>query len=89
MTAFAGALALLPVCVLAAKRAADRGSLPVFGIALVAAIVLPPRIEPLLSHAWAPAMTTIPLIAWLVLVVDLGLLPGVREDAETAPSLRP
>ena len=88
VTSLAHALALLPFCALAAKRAADRGSLPVFGIALVAAIVLPPHLKPLLSIAWAPALTTIPLIAWLVLIVDLGLLPSVRQDAEKTPSLR-
>ena len=81
VTSLAHALALLPFCALAAKRAADRGSLPVFGIALVAAIVLPPHLKLLLSIAWAPALTTIPLIAWLVLIVDLGLLPGAKRSA--------
>lgn len=88
VTSLAHALALLPFCALAAKRAADRGSLPVFGIALVAAIVLPQHLKPLLSIAWGPALDTIPLIAWGVLIVDLGLLPGVRNEADAAPSLQ-
>ena len=88
MTSLAHAIALLPFCALAAKRAADRGSLPVFGIALVAAIVLPAQFEPYASIAWAPALTTIPLIAWLVLIVDLGLLPGVERDRPQTPPLR-
>ena len=88
VTSLAHALALLPFCALAAKRAADRGSLPVFGITLVAAIVLPQHLKPMLSIAWGPALDTIPLIAWGVLIVDLGLLPGIRQDTEKAPSLR-
>lgn len=88
VTSLAHALALLPFCALAAKRAADRGSLPVFGIALVTAIVLPQHLKLLLSIAWGPALDTIPLIAWGVLIVDLGLLPGVERSQTNRTSFR-
>jgi uncharacterized membrane protein YhaH (DUF805 family) len=82
VVAFAYAFALFPLAALAAKRAVDRGSAPVFGILLVCAIVLPGELKPALSSAWAPSLDTISLIAWIVALVDLGLMPGARTDDE-------
>lgn len=77
--AFAQAFALFPWAALAAKRAADRGGAPLFGILLVCAIVLPGQLVALMPVAWTPSLRTISLIAWLAALVDLGLLPGVSE----------
>lgn len=82
IVAFANAFALFPWAALAAKRAVDRGSVPLFGILLVCAIVLPGQIRPMLSSAWAPSLDTIPLLAWIVALVDLGMLPGKRPAQE-------
>jgi len=79
--AFAGAFALFPWAALAAKRAADRGSAPIFGIVLVCAIVLPTQLRLFMPIAWAPSLQTITLIAWVVALVDLGMLPG-RSHAQ-------
>jgi uncharacterized membrane protein YhaH (DUF805 family) len=89
VVAFAKAFALFPLAALAAKRAVDRGSAPVFGILLVCAIVLPGELKPAMSSAWTPSLDTISLIAWVVALVDLGLMPGARTDDEAvaaAPS---
>ncbi|HEV7261236.1 MAG TPA: hypothetical protein VGN82_25890 [Bosea sp. (in: a-proteobacteria)] len=74
--AFAQAFALFPWAALAAKRAADRGSAPLYGILLVCAIVLPGQLQPWLPYAWAPSLETVSLIAWLFALVDLGLMPS-------------
>ena len=84
VVAFANAFALFPWAALAAKRATDRGGSSLFGILLVCAIVLPRELEPLLGYAWAPSLTAISTMAWLVALVDLGLMPGVNRDAPLA-----
>jgi uncharacterized membrane protein YhaH (DUF805 family) len=84
IVAFANAFALFPWAALAAKRAADRGGSAMFGILLVCAIVLPRELQPLLGYAWAPSLIAISTIAWLVALVDLGLMPGVDRDAPLA-----
>jgi len=82
--AFASTFALFPWAALAAKRATDRGGSSVFGIFLVCAIVLPRELQPLLGYAWAPSLVAISTMAWLVALVDLGLMPGVDRDAPLA-----
>jgi uncharacterized membrane protein YhaH (DUF805 family) len=77
--AFAGAFALFPWAALAAKRAVDRGGASLFGILLVCAIVLPGQLRPHLSTMWAPSLDTIALLAWIVALVDLGLMPSAPE----------
>ncbi len=84
IVAFAKAFALFPLAALAAKRAVDRGSAPLFGILLVCAIVLPGELKPALSFAFGPSLDTISLIAWVVALVDLGLMPGRHEDDAVA-----
>lgn len=84
IVAFANAFALFPWSVLAAKRATDRGGSSMFGILLVCAIVLPREVQPLLGYAWAPSLIAISTMAWLVALVDLGLMPGVGRDAPLA-----
>jgi uncharacterized membrane protein YhaH (DUF805 family) len=86
IAAFANAFALFPWSALAAKRATDRGGSPLFGILLVCAIVLPRELQPLLGYAWAPSLVAISTMAWLVALVDLGLMPGVGRDAPLAES---
>ncbi|HEV2553582.1 MULTISPECIES: DUF805 domain-containing protein [unclassified Bosea (in: a-proteobacteria)] len=82
--AFAQAFALFPWAALAAKRATDRGSSGLYGILLICAIVLPGQLQPLLPIAWAPSLDTISLIAWLFALVDLGLMPSVRDEEPLA-----
>jgi uncharacterized membrane protein YhaH (DUF805 family) len=85
LVAFINVFALFPWSALAAKRAADRGGSPFFGILLVCAIVLPRELQPLLGYTWAPSLIAISTMAWLVALVDLGLMPGVDyDDAELA-----
>ncbi len=84
IAAFAGAFALFPYSVLAAKRSVDRGGSSLFGIALVSAIVLPGEIKPFVALAWEPSLDTIALIAWIVALVDLGLMPSAAEPAPLA-----
>jgi uncharacterized membrane protein YhaH (DUF805 family) len=76
IVAFAGAFALFPWAALAAKRATDRGSASIFGILLVCAIVLPGELKAYLPIIWTPSLQTITLIAWVVALIDLGMLPG-------------
>jgi uncharacterized membrane protein YhaH (DUF805 family) len=76
--AFAHAFALFPWAALAAKRAVDRGSAGLYGIALICAIVLPGQLQPWLPYAWAPSLDTVSLIAWLFALVDLGLMPSAK-----------
>lgn len=78
--AFAKAFALFPWAALAAKRASDRGSTPLFGILLICAIVLPEQLRPLLSIGWRPSLEAIATMAWVVAFVDLGLMPSVTEE---------
>ncbi|PTM39315.1 hypothetical protein [Bosea sp. 124] len=78
VVAFASAFALFPWAALAAKRATDRGSAPLYGIVLICAIVLPDQVKPWLPYAWAPSLDTVSLIAWLFALVDLGLMPSAR-----------
>lgn len=82
--AFAKAFALFPWAALAAKRATDRGSSSLFGILLVCTIVLPGELRPLLGYIWVPSLVAISTIAWLVAVIDLGLMPGVGSETELA-----
>ena len=84
IVAFANAFALFPWAALAAKRATDRGSAPVYGIVLICAIVLPGQLRPWLPYAWAPSLDTVSLIAWLFALVDLGLMPSARVDDRLA-----
>lgn len=84
IVAFANAFALFPWAALAAKRATDRGGSSLFGILLVCAIVLPRELQPLLGYAWAPSLVAISTMAWLVALVDLGLMPGVDREAALA-----
>jgi uncharacterized membrane protein YhaH (DUF805 family) len=94
LVAFANAFALFPWAALAAKRATDRGGTALFGIVLVCAIVLPGQMRPLLPGAWTASLDSISLMAWIVALVDLGLMPGqpprqqpvaaTREDAKAA-----
>ncbi|CAN7610686.1 DUF805 domain-containing protein [Bosea sp. LjRoot237] len=81
---FANTFALFPWSALAAKRATDRGGSSLFGILLVCTIVLPRELQPLLGYAWAPSLVAISTMAWLVALVDLGLMPGVEPDAALA-----
>lgn len=81
---FAKAFALFPWAALAAKRATDRGSTPFFGILLVCAIVLPEQLRPLLSLGWRPSLEAIATMAWVVALIDLGLLPSAAEQDRVA-----
>ncbi len=85
--AFAKAFALFPWAALAAKRATDRGSMPLFGILLVCAIVLPEQLRPMLSIGWRPSLEAISTMAWVVAFVDLGLLPSAagRDGVAARP----
>ena len=82
--AFANAFALFPWAALAAKRATDRGSAPLYGIVLICTIVLPGQLQPWLPFAWAPSLDTVSLIAWLFALVDLGLMPSVQGGERLA-----
>lgn len=85
LTAFLKAFALFPWAALAAKRANDRGSTPLFGILLICAIVLPDHLRPLLSIGWRPSLEAISTMAWVVAFIDLGLMPSaVRQDGVAA-----
>ncbi|KPH80893.1 DUF805 domain-containing protein [Bosea vaviloviae] len=84
IVAFANAFALFPWAALAAKRATDRGSAPLYGIVLICAIVLPGQLQPWLPYLWAPSLDTMSLIAWLFALVDLGLMPSARGDDRLA-----
>lgn len=83
--AFAGAFALFPWSALAAKRAADRGSSPLFGILLVCAIVLPEYLRLYMPFGWRPSLEAISTIAWVIALIDLGLMPSARPDEAAAP----
>jgi uncharacterized membrane protein YhaH (DUF805 family) len=87
IVAISGAFALFPWAALAAKRASDRGSASIFGILLVCAIVLPAQLKLYLPVIWAPSLLTITLIAWVVALIDLGLLPG-RPAADNRVAAR-
>jgi len=84
--AFAGAFALFPWAALAAKRATDRGSSPLFGILLVCAIVLPEHLRLYLPFGWRPSLEAIATIAWVVALIDLGLMPSARQDEPAEPA---
>jgi uncharacterized membrane protein YhaH (DUF805 family) len=84
IVAFANTFALFPWAALAAKRATDRGGSSLFGILLVCAIVLPRELQPWLGYAWAPSLIAISTMAWLVALVDLGLMPGVAREVALA-----
>jgi len=85
IAAFAKAFALFPWAALAAKRANDRGSMPLFGILLICAIVLPEHLRPFLSIGWRPSLEAISTMAWVVAFIDLGLLPSAaRQDGVAA-----
>lgn len=88
LVAFAGAFALFPWAALAAKRANDRGGSALFGILLVCAIVLPGQLEPVLAGVWMASLDTISLIAWIVALIDLGLMPGIAEPGEPVAARR-
>ncbi|AMJ63122.1 DUF805 domain-containing protein [Bosea sp. PAMC 26642] len=82
--AFAGAFALFPWAALAAKRATDRGGAALFGILLVCAIVLPGQLRPYFSSVWGPSLDTVALIAWVVALLDLGLMPSAAQKERIA-----
>ena len=84
IVAFANAFALFPWAALAAKRAIDRGGSALFGILLVCAIVLPGHLKPFLSAAWEPSLDTVALIAWVVALIDLGLMPAAPDKEQVA-----
>ena len=84
IVAFAKAFALFPWVALAAKRATDRGGSSLFGIVLVCAIVLPTELRPLVGYAWRPSLEAISTIAWLIALVDLGLMPSAEPDRALA-----
>lgn len=84
VVAFANAFALFPWAALAAKRATDRGGSSLFGILLICAIVLPRELRPVLGYVWDPSLVAISTMAWLVALVDLGLMPGADPDAALA-----
>lgn len=84
IVAFANAFALFPWAALAAKRATDRGGSSLFGILLVCTIVLPTELRPLLDYAWRPSLEAISTIAWLIALVDLGMMPGAQADPALA-----
>lgn len=84
IVAFANAFALFPWAALAAKRATDRGSSSLFGILLVCAIVLPGQLRPVLGYIWDPSLVAISTIAWLIALIDLGLMPGISSETELA-----
>lgn len=78
--AFAKAFALFPWAALAAKRATDRGSTPLFGILLICAIVLPELLRPIMPFGWRPSLEAIATMAWVVAFIDLGLMPSAAEE---------
>jgi uncharacterized membrane protein YhaH (DUF805 family) len=78
--AFVKAFALFPWAALAAKRANDRGSTPLFGILLVCAIVLPEHLRLVMPFGWRPSLEAISTMAWVVAFIDLGLMPAAAED---------
>jgi len=84
---FVKAFALFPWAALAAKRATDRGSTPIFGILLICAIVLPEQLRPLLSIGWRPSLEAISTMAWVVAFIDLGLMPAAstQDGVAAAP----
>lgn len=82
--AFIKAFALFPWAALAAKRATDRGSTPLFGILLVCAIVLPEHLRLVMPFGWRPSLEAISTMAWVVAFIDLGLMPSAAEDDRVA-----
>lgn len=75
---FVKAFALFPWAALAAKRASDRGSTPLFGILLICAIVLPDHLRLVMPFGWRPSLEAIATMAWVVAFIDLGLLPSAK-----------
>lgn len=86
IVAFAQAFALFPWAALAAKRANDRGSTPLFGILLICAIVLPEQLRAWLPFGWRPSLEAISTIAWIAAFVDLGLMPSAKDEAVAQPA---
>lgn len=88
LSAFLGAFALFPWAALAAKRAVDRGGSSLFGILLVCAIVVPDMLRPHLPFGWRASLEAIATIAWLIALVDLGLMPSAQraEPALAGPA---
>lgn len=84
--AFVNAFALFPWAALAAKRANDRGSVPLFGILLICAIVLPEQLRPHLPFGWRPSLEAISTIAWIVAFIDLGLMPSAKHEEAARPA---
>lgn len=86
IVAFAGAFALFPWAALAAKRAADRGSSPLFGILLICAIVLPEHLRLYMPFGWRPSLEAISTIAWIIAFIDLGLMPSAQTEEAAEPA---
>ncbi|SDF65326.1 DUF805 domain-containing protein [Bosea robiniae] len=84
VVAFVKAFALFPWAALAAKRATDRGSTPLFGILLVCAIVLPEHLRVVMPFGWRPSLEAISTMAWVVAFIDLGLLPSATKQDRVA-----
>ena len=80
IVAFVKAFALFPWAALAAKRANDRGSTPLFGILLICAIVLPEQLRLIMPFGWRPSLEAIATMAWVVAFIDLGLMPSAAEE---------
>nr|WP_047573529.1 hypothetical protein [Methylobacterium sp. ZNC0032] len=78
--AFIKAFALFPWAALAAKRATDRGSTPLFGILLICAIVLPEHLRFVMPFGWRPSLEAIATMAWVVAFIDLGLMPSAAQE---------
>ncbi|MCU4179395.1 DUF805 domain-containing protein [Bosea sp. BH3] len=85
--AFINAFALFPWAALAAKRANDRGSVPLFGILLICAIVLPEQLRQYLPFGWRPSLEAISTIAWIVAFIDLGLMPSAKPEEAAQPAV--
>lgn len=88
ITTFAGAFALYPWSALAAQRAKDRGRTSLYGIALVMLIVLAALASRLVpSETASTAFGLASGMAWLVALVDLGLLPGQHFFVQPPPAV--
>ncbi len=86
IVAFASAFALFPWAALAAKRANDRGSTPLFGIMLICAIVLPDHLRTWLPFGWRPSLEAISTMAWIGAFIDLGLMPSAKDETVAQPA---
>ncbi len=92
IVAFAGAFALFPWSALAAKRARDRGRHPLYGAALVVAIVLLGLGSGFADVTTSRLLDALSLTLWLTALIDLGMLPAsdARKPVATGqPDAKP